>query len=116
MTSSKMMNVKPWFHKLLLLCQICGVQGVKENIQPGVPWDLHIVVIVMALAVIGVWEPLKHCVGGRQVRVQILKVTVRLSKVLREEYKEQAKRAPAAYVYLPTGLVGYAEGSPHGAI
>ena len=90
-TSSKMMNVKPWFHKLLLLCQICGVQGVKENIQPGVPWDLYIVVIVMALAVIGVWEPLKHCVGGRQVRVQILKVKAEQSasrRITRNTLKE----------------------------
>ena len=59
-TNNKMMNVKPWFHKLLLLCQVCDAQSVKENIQPEVPWDLYIVVVVMAIAVIGLWEAFKQ--------------------------------------------------------
>ena len=90
-TNNKMMNVKPWFHKLLLLCQVCGAQSVKENIQPEVPWDLYIVVVVMAIAVIGVWEALKHCSGDRQVRVQTLKVKAEQStskRMTRNELKE----------------------------
>ena len=89
--TTKAVNVKPWFHKLLLLCQICGAQSMKENIQPEVPWDLYIVVVVMAIAVIGVWEALKHCVGSRQVRVQTLKVKAEQSsgrRITRNELKE----------------------------
>ena len=35
------------------MCQVCGAAGVKENIQPEVPWDLYIVIAVMAIAAIG---------------------------------------------------------------
>ena len=36
-----------------MMCQVCGAAGVKENIQPEVPWDLYIVIAVMAIAAIG---------------------------------------------------------------
>ena len=68
------MNIAPWISKLVMMCQICGAAGAegagaKDGIQPEIPWDLYIVVIVMAIAVIGVWEALKHCVGQRPIRV-----------------------------------------------
>ena len=92
----KSMNIAPWISRLVMMCQICGAAGAqeagaKDGIQPEIPWDLYIVVIVMAIAVIGVWEALKHCVGQRPVRVQALRARATQSlssKMTRNELNE----------------------------
>ncbi|OLP98027.1 Retrovirus-related Pol polyprotein from transposon TNT 1-94 [Symbiodinium microadriaticum] len=85
-------NVKPWLTKLLMMFQICGTAGLKEDIKTEVPWDLYILLIVLAIAVIGLWEGLKHCCQPREVRINALRVKAAESeakhKLTRNELKE----------------------------
>ena len=50
-----------WLSSLLMFCQLCGATAQKERIQTEVPWDLYLVVLILAIAVIGIWEGGKHC-------------------------------------------------------
>ena len=90
-SSFKGMNVEPWMKALLVISQVCEAKGLKEGIQPEVPWDLYIVVIVLAIAVIGLWEAFKHCIYGRSARVKMLRVKAEdneRKKITRNELKE----------------------------
>eukprot|EP00439_Symbiodinium_sp_Y106_P082434 s24_g21.t2 len=87
----KSMNVASWLGKLVMMCQVCGAAGVKEGISTEIPWDLYIVVSVMAIAVIGVWEALKHCVNQRPVHLRALRtktLQTNSDKLTRNELKE----------------------------
>ena len=91
LAQARALDMKPWMQKLLLLCQMCGAYSVKENIQPEVPWDLYLVVVIMAIAVIGVWEFTKHCAHRGNVRLQALRVKASRSsprRITRMELKE----------------------------
>eukprot|EP00439_Symbiodinium_sp_Y106_P042701 s3928_g5.t1 len=86
----KMINTGSWMKGLLALSQICGAKGMKDEIHAEVPWDLYIVIIVLAIAVIGMWEALKHCLQPRQVNVRTLRLraTESSKKMSRNELKE----------------------------
>eukprot|EP00439_Symbiodinium_sp_Y106_P027213 s7960_g3.t1 len=62
---AKRLNVGPWMKGLAILTQVCGAEGREDGIQPEVPWDLYIVIVVMSIAVIGLWEAVKYCLKGR---------------------------------------------------
>ena len=62
-----------WLQKLLLWCQVCGAAADKPDLEYEIAWDLYLVVIVLAIAVIGVWECMKGCVNGREARLRALR-------------------------------------------
>ena len=88
----KNVNVKPWITRLLMMFQICGAAGLKEDIKAEIPWDFYVALIVLAVAVIGVWEGLKQCCGTREARLHALRVKAAESedkqKLTRNELKE----------------------------
>ena len=80
-----------WLQRLLMLCQLCGSAAQKPEIQTEVPWDLYLAVIVLGVAVIGLWEGAKHCLGNRGVKVKMLRAKASDSssgKISRNELKE----------------------------
>ena len=80
-----------WLRRLLLLCQVCGSAAQKQDIKAEVPWDLYLVVVVLAVAVIGLWEGAKHCLGSRGATVKTLRVAASSAtrgKLTRIELKE----------------------------
>ena len=77
-----------WLSRLLMFCQLCGVTAQKEQIQAEVPWDLYLVVLVLAIAVIGIWEGGKHCCRGKEIRLQALRSRASYGKLTRAELKE----------------------------
>ena len=80
-----------WLQRLLMLCQLCGSAAQKPEIQTEVPWDLYLAVIVLGVAIIGLWEGAKHCLGNRGVKVKMLRAKASDSssgKISRNELKE----------------------------
>ena len=80
-----------WLQRLLLLCQVCGTWAQKQDLQTEVPWDLYLAVLILAVAIIGVWEAMKHCfrAPAAQVRALRTKATRASSgKLTRQELKE----------------------------
>ena len=80
-----------WLRKLLLLCQLCGTAAQKQDIQAEIPWDLYLAVIVLGIAVIGLWEGLKACCGNREAKVKALRASATRStsgRLTRIELKE----------------------------
>ena len=80
-----------WLHRLLLLCQVCGSAAQKQNIQAEIPWDLYLAVLVLAVAVIGLWEGAKQCCGSRGAKVKALRASAsrdQKGKLTRVELKE----------------------------
>ena len=80
-----------WLQRLLLLCQVCGSAAQKEGIRTEIPWDLYLAVIVLGIAVIGLWEGLKACCCDREVKVKALRATATRStsgRLTRIELKE----------------------------
>ncbi|CAE7540315.1 RE1 [Symbiodinium sp. CCMP2592] len=93
--SMKALNTSSLMKGLMVLSQICGAKGkrddiVKEEIQTEVPWDLYIVIIIMAIAVIGLWEACKHCLQRQRVNVKTLRAKAAESskKLTRNDLKE----------------------------
>ena len=81
----------PWLHRLLLLCQVCGSAAQKQDIKAEVPWDLYLAILVLAVAVIGLWEGAKQCLGSRGATVKALRASASLAlkgKLTRMELKE----------------------------
>ncbi|CAE7564255.1 unnamed protein product [Symbiodinium sp. CCMP2456] len=81
----------PWMRKLLLLCQLCGTAAQKQDLQTEIPWDLYLAVIILGIAIIGLWEGAKHCCGMREARVKTLKTAAlkaTTGKITRIELKE----------------------------
>ena len=79
-----------WLHRLLLLCQVCGSAAQKQDIRAEIPWDLYLAVIVLGIAIIGLWEGTKHCLCPREARVKTLRAASQASrtKLTRQELKE----------------------------
>ncbi|CAE7446981.1 RE1 [Symbiodinium sp. CCMP2592] len=81
-----------WCTRLLLLCQICGAAAEKEGIKTEVPWDLYLAVIVLSIAVIGLWEGFKQCMRGREARLKALRTKankmIAKKKLTKTELKE----------------------------
>ena len=80
-----------WLQRLLLLCQVCGTWAQKQDLQAEVPWDLYLVVLVLAVAIIGLWEGLKHCLKVPGAKVKALRTqATRTTKgnLTRQELKE----------------------------
>ena len=72
---------QPWFAKLLMLCQFCGATAQKEQIEAEVPWDLYVVVIVLAVIVILCWKQ-------KDVRLRALRARSGYGKMTRDDLKE----------------------------
>ena len=53
-----------WLKKLIMLCQNCGAASQKEHLAAEIPWDLYIAVLVLAVAVIGIWEGANNVDGS----------------------------------------------------
>ena len=81
-------NQNSWLSKLLMFCQICGAIAQKEQIRAEVPWDLYIVVLILAVAVIGLWEASKSCCRGKEIRLQALRARSSYGRLTRAELKE----------------------------
>ena len=81
-----------WLQRLLLLCQVCGTWAQKQDLQTEVPWDLYLVVLILAVAIIGVWEAMKHCFQAPAATVRALRRTqatrASAGKLTRQELKE----------------------------
>ena len=88
------LDVDPsWLTTLLLLCQWCGTraQEEKETIKAEVPWDLYVVILVLATAIIGLWEGAKYCARSRSARLKALSLKAKRNqeqKLTRSELKE----------------------------
>ena len=75
--------------KLLLLCQVCGVKAMKEDIVTEIPWDLYVAVMVLAIAVIGLWHGMKACSRMRTAKLRALRAkATREAKLSKAELKE----------------------------
>ena len=74
--------------KLLMLCKFCGAIAQKEQIEAEVPWDLYLVVLVLAVIVIFCWEGFKKCRKGKDVRLRALRARSGYGKMTRDELKE----------------------------
>ena len=94
-----------WLQKLLLWCQVCGAAADKPDLEYEIAWDLYLVVIVLAIAVIGVWECMKGCVNGREARLRALRGPSNKDGKS-EPHEVGAERTPKAFGFEPTGLVG----------
>ena len=81
---------KSWLWKLVLLCQVCGAKAREHELQAEVPWDLLLAVIVLGVAVIGLWEGAKGCLRARHGTVKALRAAANQSqgKITRNELKE----------------------------
>ncbi|CAE7441104.1 RE1 [Symbiodinium sp. CCMP2592] len=80
-----------WLQRLLLLCQVCGTVAEKPGIESEIPWNVYLVVLVLAIAVIGLWEGFKGCLRTRDARLKALKAkATRASKkqLTKAELKE----------------------------
>ena len=93
MASVKAGKVEPsLLMKLLMLCQICGARAreiYKEDLAAEVPWDLWVAILVLAVAVIGIWEGIKACSRMRTARLRTLKAkATRASRISKAELKE----------------------------
>ena len=58
-----------------MLCQICGARAreiYKEDLVAEAPWDLWVAILVLAVAVIGVWEGVKACSRMRTAKTKDL--------------------------------------------
>ena len=45
----------------------------KETVEAEIPWDVYFAVTVLAVAVIGLWEAVKHCVRKQETRLRMLR-------------------------------------------
>ena len=82
---------KGWLMKLLLLCQVCGTKAMKEDLATEIPWDLYVAIIVLAVAVIGIWESMRKCMRMSTARVRTLKAKAQKAqrqKLTKAELKE----------------------------
>ena len=77
-----------WLAKLVMFCQICGSAAQKADIQAEVPWHLYIVVLLLAVAMIGLWEASKACWRGKEIRLQALRARSSYGRLTRTELKE----------------------------
>ena len=80
-----------WLQRLLLLCQVCGTVANKPDIEHEIPWDLYGLILVLAVAVIGLWEFLKGCVNRREARLRALRARAEKAanaKISKAELKE----------------------------
>ncbi|CAE7255896.1 GIP [Symbiodinium sp. CCMP2456] len=51
----------------------------QEDIRAEIPWDLYFVVVVRAIAIIGLWEGAKSCLKMRRTRNKALRATANKS-------------------------------------
>ncbi|CAE7038587.1 unnamed protein product [Symbiodinium sp. CCMP2592] len=77
-----------WLMKLLMLCQVCGARSETGQLQTEIPWDLYVVVLVIAIVVIFLWETSKKCIRGSDVRLRALRARAGYGKISRSELKE----------------------------
>ena len=81
-----------WLMKLIMLCQVCGSAAENQGtITTEVPWDLYLVVAVLAIAVIGLWEGFKFCLKQKEARLRALRNKANktiLQKLSKAELKE----------------------------
>ena len=77
-----------WFTRLIMFCQVCCSTAQKEQIQTEMPWDLYLIVLVLAIAVIGLWEGGKNCWRGKEIRLQALRTRASYGRLTRSELKE----------------------------
>ncbi|CAE7038253.1 RE1 [Symbiodinium sp. CCMP2592] len=93
-TTARSARVNPtWLTTMLMLCQVCGSLGQKEDLQTEVPWDLYVIILILAVAVIGLWEGGKSCLKSRGPQVRALRAkadtaTATRGKLTRNELKE----------------------------
>ena len=75
-----------------MLCQVCGSAAANQGtIETEVPWDLYLVVAVLAIAVIGLWEGFKFCLKKKEARLRALRAKANkasLQKLSKAELKE----------------------------
>ena len=75
--------------KLLMMCQFCCAKANKEDIAYEIPWDLYAAVVVLAVAVIGLWEGLKSCSRFKMAKLKALRVKGnKAAKLSKGELKE----------------------------
>ena len=77
-----------WLKKLVMFCQVCSTIAQKEQIKAEVPWDLYIAILVLAVIVIVLWETVKGCWKGKDVRLRALRARAGYGKITRAELKE----------------------------
>ena len=99
--SIRVAKVEPSFlMKLVMLCQLCGAKAMKEDIATEIPWDLYMAILVLSVAVIGMWEGMKKCSRMRAARLKALKVkaakSLKLSKLELKELQGLLSRSPAS--------------------
>ena len=84
-----------WFPTLVMMCQVCGSVGQKEDLKPEVPWDLYVAVLVLSIAVIAIWEGGKSCFRAKETSVRALRMradqSLSTGKLTRNELKELQK-------------------------
>ena len=80
-----------WLQRLLLLCQVCGSMAQEERLQAEIPWDLYVAVIVLAIAVVALWEVVKGCARRSEVKIKALRAKATKSsenRLTRNDLKE----------------------------
>ena len=82
-----------WLARLIMFCQVCGSAAATQGtIETEIPWDLYLVVLVLAIAVIGLWEGFKFCLRKKEARLRALRVKANKAtqpqKLTKAELKE----------------------------
>ena len=70
---------------------MCGTWAQKSELQAEIPWDLYLVVVILGIAIIGLWEGVKYCVKSSGPKVKTLKAQAQRAskgKLTRSELKE----------------------------
>ncbi|CAE7753847.1 RE1 [Symbiodinium sp. CCMP2592] len=72
--------------------RVCGTVAASEStIETGIAWDLYLVVVVLAIAVIGLWEGFKFCWKRKEAQLRALRAKANKAfpqKLTKTELKE----------------------------
>ena len=64
----------PWISKLATLCQVCGAKAQEEpGLEAAFPWEIYLLVLVVAVVTIGMWEFGRSRYTARLARLQLLR-------------------------------------------
>ncbi|CAE7357873.1 unnamed protein product, partial [Symbiodinium sp. CCMP2456] len=91
-----------WLKRLMMFCQVCGTAAQKDHLSAEIPWDLYVAILVLGIAVIGIWEGMKHCGRQRQARLRALRVKADKAdkKLTKTELKELQRLLAVSYADL----------------
>ncbi|CAE7225820.1 GIP [Symbiodinium sp. CCMP2456] len=103
--SAKKVTVKSsWLSTLLMMCQVCGSAGQKDDLKTEVPWDLYVAILVLSVAVIAIWEGGKNCLRPREAKVRAQRAQADFLDTSRKITRNELKELQRMMAIQPTEL------------